>query len=107
MARKNTVYLTIPKEKAERIISSSISKLKAYEKNDEKIKFGDDSYGTPASTGANWRITLYDYKFKGEKVKTPDGSLETGVLGTKMVYRSDLVWGKRGKEAVSEYIETG
>ena len=104
MAPYNTAYLVIPKEKAKRIITADVQYLAQYEK-DDGIKIGYNKGGRSASD--YWRVSLYDYKFEGEKVETPEGSVETGVLGTKMNYHSGKTSAGDAKEAVSEYIETG
>ena len=104
MASKETVYLVITKEKAERIITSNVDKCKVYKKDGEKIKIGDQSY--PSPTRVKWRVSLYDYKFETERVKMPDGKFETGVLGCKMRYDTRTA-GTRARKAVSQYIETG
>jgi len=101
----DTVYLTIPKEKAARKITATVSELKTTKKSDDKIVIGKDAY----RGGSHTRAILEDYKFKGEKIETPDGSLETGVLGTKMEYdrKSSHNYGREARDAVSKYIETG
>jgi hypothetical protein len=107
MVSYQTAYLVIPKEKARRIITAEVGSLSVYEQEDDAIKIGaNDKNG---STSDNWRVSLYDYKFTGERVETEDGSVETGVLGTKMNYTDtdEKSYGMDAKSAVSEYIETG
>lgn len=105
MAPYNTAYLVIPKKKVSRIITADVQNLKIYTENEEEIKLGYNKGRYTAKK--NWRVSLYDYKFEAEKVETPDGSVETGVLGTKLNYHSDKGTGSSAKQAVSEYIETG
>ena len=107
MAPSSTVYLVIPKGKASRIISAETSKLKAYERKDDVIKFGYTTSGSQKKASEWWMVSLYDYEFTEEKIKTPSGSFEKGILGTRMKYRKNDSHTKNAKNSVSEYIETG
>lgn len=106
MVSYQTAYLVIPKEKARRIITAEVGYLSAYKEEEDTIKIGSNEHGDASD---NWRVSLYDYKFEGEKVETPDGSVETGIVGTKMNYTdtSKKSYGKDAKKSVSKYIETG
>lgn len=107
MVSYQTAYLVIPKEKARRVITADVGSLSVYKNEDDSIKIGaNDKSG---DTSDSWRVSLYDYKFTNEKVETDDGSVETGVLGTKMNYTNTdkKSYGQDAKDAVSEYIETG
>lgn len=53
-----TLYLTIPKEKAERLIVSSDPNLTVRSKTDEKIKIG---YKESSNMHNKWISSLYDY----------------------------------------------
>ncbi len=107
MVSYQTAYLVIPKEKARRVITAGVGQLSAYKEKDDTIKIGANDQSN-TDTSECWRVSLYDYKFTNEKVKTDDGSLETGVLGTKMNYTDTdkKSYGLDAKEAVSDYIET-
>lgn len=98
-------YLTIPKEKAARIITAKNKRLVVYKKQEDKINIGLDK---PDNTDPSdyWRVTLSDYKFQGSKVETADGVVKSGLLGSKIKYR-DHKFGKRAKKSVSDHIETG
>ena len=105
MASYSTAYLVIPKQKASREITAKINDLEIFEENSDEIKLGYNGKGF--SPSENWRVSLYDYKFEGEKVETPDGSIETGIVGTKMNYHNKYNTEGPVKNAISEYIETG
>ena len=101
----NTAYLTIPKEKAERIITSEISKLDVLDKSDSRIVIGKrGNYGQEYE-----RVILEDYQFKRVEVETDKTSSEAGVLGTKMDYdkNSSHKLGREARDSVSQHIETG
>jgi hypothetical protein len=100
-----TVYLTIPKETAARKITAAVSELKTTSDSGDKIVIGKDAY----RGGSHTRVILEDYEFRNEKIETPDGTLETGVLGAKMEYdkKSSHTYGREARDAVSKYIETG
>jgi hypothetical protein len=98
----NTAYLTIPKEKAERIILSEISELDVLEKSDNRILIGKwGNHGQKIE-----RVILEDYQFKRVEVETDKGSSETGVLGSKVEYAKKSL-GRQARDSVSQYIETG
>ena len=105
MVSHETCYLVIPKEKARRIITADVKYLSVYKNEDDTIKIGYNK--GPRSASDNWRVSLCDYKFKGERVETPDGSMEKGLLGTKMNYRDNKTSGTDARSSVSKYIETG
>jgi hypothetical protein len=102
MPPHKTVYLNIHKEKARRIITSDNQYLKVHQDKDDVIRMGYNKGSNSPSN--NWRASLHDYKFEGEKIETPSGSVERGLLGTRMTYRHGKKSGRAAKKSVSKYI---
>jgi len=98
----SVMYLTIPKTKAERLIISSHINLVVIAKSDEKIRIGYE----PGTMSNNWMCSLYDYEFTNKKVETDSGVVESGIVGTKMEYRTNRTDTKSVKQAVSDHVES-
>ncbi|MFB6109416.1 MAG: hypothetical protein ABEJ60_00880 [Halodesulfurarchaeum sp.] len=81
-----TIYLTIPKEKAASILSQ---KKGSY-------FIGDDSGGTievlhDDMFSDHVVAELTDHKIPSERVETDAAAAESGILGTRVDYKSDTV----------------
>ncbi len=79
------------------MIETKHSKYEVYSESSDTIKIRH-------STNHGWRATLTDYKYTGERIEFPDGSVETGVVGTKMSYDTDISSSVLD-DTLSEYIE--